>query len=1173
MADDLLDKEQNPGQTGWENTRDRKSTPGTTADNVAAPSSNIDAASAAEKNPASARSQTSTSSQASSSESNKKGLGPQLLSKKVTPFYALVGLFLLSFGALLVMQMPGLVGIMAVNSIMNNLYDSLNSAEIRAGHKFSAKMSNKPLKGCEKLKSVRCNYKTHSKAQLDKLKKAGFEVSPKHQKPGINGRTRVQSLSYIDANGAKQTVTAKEFNKMYKKDPHFRSMVNTAYNPRWAMLRDSAAQKIHAKLKINFERVLGGSKNQMKNEMNNIIKNGDSGGRVARTTAGPVDADQPEATPAQQQEASDAKSELNSKTSGMKNLVGTGLRSANIVTGTHASVCMLLGVVNTVSTMSRLHTYAQSIQLYTLMANIAHSQVYGEATPEAVSFMGDFLTSRDMNEKAFSEESVTDNGKSLVETLSSKDDQQIVDSSQLTPNPHYGKSPMDSAGMIAATTGTPPSLDMRESQYSLGGGIAGSMQEVVKAIRDKVPFTDKKACAIWENPVVQFGGLAISAAAIIASGGTVAAAQAARAAGTIGLVYFATKYVTARLSDIMSGAQYNADLQSVDAGNALYSGGAAFYSTMASGRGLNPISTESGVTNLMAMQQETLASYERVARYEAKSEPLNAYNQYSFLGSIVWSMKPASLQSLSRTALAIQTPSIIFGGLKSLISPTASASVLSDPARFQQCQDPAYVGGTFSDSSNINLPTADFMCHIRYGNDPIHLNADPTRVIDFMSDSGQIDPISGEAYTDAAGMQKAIETPRSSNAEEVGFTEGAAPAPYTITPQEGGINPQGLGAFNDTTSLASLSVSDILRPTDETLADMGIPLTTPSDKLITYTPGYSAVKLSSTAADIAKNKELTGNDINYLPPPVSKPFGKITPGENYTPTSDDLKDYDPVKDVRTYAHWLRFCRYGDEEGRTVQLGDADGLETEGVAEKLLAGLTIDEYASDGRECLESNTCKPGDDPNGTNWSSRSSARETGDAMKNRCRPPVYDIYSIHHIDQSIENGMDEEEEMAEQAAGGDFTGEMDWPLGPGSTITSCFAPRGGSFHGALDIAGPDGTDIKAIGGGEVVHVSHNQQPFTGFGENVVIKHKDDLFSRYSHMQTGSIKVKVGDRVDKGTVLGAQGNTGQSFGSHLDIGISSNDMVHNGPPAVNPLKYLKIPPDVTNQAGCSENDDR
>ena len=69
------------------------------------------------------------------------------------------------------------------------------------------------------------------------------------------------------------------------------------------------------------------------------------------------------------------------------------------------------------------------------------------------------------------------------------------------------------------------------------------------------------------------------------------------------------------------------------------------------------------------------------------------------------------------------------------------------------------------------------------------------------------------------------------------------------------------------------------------------------------------------------------------------------------------------------------------------------------------------------------------------------------------------------------------------------------------------------------------------------------------GNFVRIKHESGVYSRYLHLVKNSIKVKVGQKVKAGTVLGMEGNTGYSYGTHLHFDIN------NGTQYVDPLPYL------------------
>lgn len=83
-------------------------------------------------------------------------------------------------------------------------------------------------------------------------------------------------------------------------------------------------------------------------------------------------------------------------------------------------------------------------------------------------------------------------------------------------------------------------------------------------------------------------------------------------------------------------------------------------------------------------------------------------------------------------------------------------------------------------------------------------------------------------------------------------------------------------------------------------------------------------------------------------------------------------------------------------------------------------------------------------------------------------------------------------------------------------------------HQGYDMAQGCGATIYAAGPGQIITAGS----FYGWGNTVRIDHGGGLVTLYGHMQWGSIRVSVGDAVDAGTALGAEGNTGRSFGCHL-----------------------------------------
>jgi murein DD-endopeptidase MepM/ murein hydrolase activator NlpD len=57
-------------------------------------------------------------------------------------------------------------------------------------------------------------------------------------------------------------------------------------------------------------------------------------------------------------------------------------------------------------------------------------------------------------------------------------------------------------------------------------------------------------------------------------------------------------------------------------------------------------------------------------------------------------------------------------------------------------------------------------------------------------------------------------------------------------------------------------------------------------------------------------------------------------------------------------------------------------------------------------------------------------------------------------------------------------------------------------------------------------------PYMAYGNVVMIEHADRVHSVYAHLKPGSIKVKPGDRVKRGQVIAACGNSGNTTEPHL-----------------------------------------
>ncbi len=98
-------------------------------------------------------------------------------------------------------------------------------------------------------------------------------------------------------------------------------------------------------------------------------------------------------------------------------------------------------------------------------------------------------------------------------------------------------------------------------------------------------------------------------------------------------------------------------------------------------------------------------------------------------------------------------------------------------------------------------------------------------------------------------------------------------------------------------------------------------------------------------------------------------------------------------------------------------------------------------------------------------------------------------------------------------------------------------------HKGVDFAAKQGDSVKAAASGMVIFCGIQ----TGYGNVIILRHEDGLKTLYAHLS--EFGVEVGDAVDRGSVIGKAGMTGNATGPHLHFEIRENDV------AIDPQKYL------------------
>lgn len=94
------------------------------------------------------------------------------------------------------------------------------------------------------------------------------------------------------------------------------------------------------------------------------------------------------------------------------------------------------------------------------------------------------------------------------------------------------------------------------------------------------------------------------------------------------------------------------------------------------------------------------------------------------------------------------------------------------------------------------------------------------------------------------------------------------------------------------------------------------------------------------------------------------------------------------------------------------------------------------------------------------------------------------------------------------------------------------------------LAPSEGTVVAAIDG-----VPDNEpgsmNPYSALGNCVVIQHRTNEVSVLAHFRRGSVRVKAGDKVSRGQVLGLCGNSGNSSEPHLHYHLQDSPVIQDG----------------------------
>lgn len=132
-------------------------------------------------------------------------------------------------------------------------------------------------------------------------------------------------------------------------------------------------------------------------------------------------------------------------------------------------------------------------------------------------------------------------------------------------------------------------------------------------------------------------------------------------------------------------------------------------------------------------------------------------------------------------------------------------------------------------------------------------------------------------------------------------------------------------------------------------------------------------------------------------------------------------------------------------------------------------------------------------------------------------------------------------ESSDSGGGGESSGKLVKPQGK-HPKTSDRKSRWGKFHAGTDYGMPSGTNLPAMFDGEVTYNGW----MNGYGNYLIVKGNwkgKELGYAYAHMTES--KVKVGQKITAGDIIGVSGNTGIGTGPHLHLELRTADFTGPG----------------------------
>ncbi len=563
--------------------------------------------------------------------------------------------------------------------------------------------------------NVKCKFGTMSDSMKRNLEAKGFHVDP--VKSNLVGRHVVKQITFPDGTVVKNGA---DF-KAALKDPARASSFNKVFNSKTAyFLNSKFGSMLKSKLGLDkLPKLAGNTKEKVVESMRKAL--GLEGKSAAADPALKLSAEE-RARSGKFKAAFSVTDTIQTKA------VGT---AGNVVGG----ACVAYGAARDISLAVKVAKMAQFAAMAMIVLKLADQIKSGDSPdPAVVEQVGNQLTQTDPNK-----------------TITGSD-------GKTSPNAFFDKSGFDSVGYKMAAFGdNPGTLSAQDQIYSTApvGALAVALgiftstivkggAPAVTAVHDLCKVAGNKVVAA---AIVCGDTIVVAALSAIETGGLGAAGAAIWCAAKLTAMTFAIGIAISTGISAAKDAIVGPEMPQVDenttgpaftdaalVGSAGILGGASATYAMKAGTSTD---IKQYVVDTVAIREQNDA----IARYDAQKTPLNVYDKYSFLGSIVDNLNIVSLANSSVASNFSSILSLIPRSFVSLV-PTSRAAETATEAQ----KKAGLYGGVCPDQAlaSVNVD-ADSFCNPSYVMSATEMNADSNAVIDYMVLKKDIDLDTGKA--------------------------------------------------------------------------------------------------------------------------------------------------------------------------------------------------------------------------------------------------------------------------------------------------------------------------------------------------------------------------------------------------------------------------------------------